>query len=56
VVNLLTLMTTPATVAKDEKPAQELALNINFEDEIINGAAVTHGGARRTPDAAKAAK
>ena len=56
VVNLLTLMTTPATAAKDDKPAQELALNINFEDEIINGAAVTHGGARRTPDAAKAAK
>ena len=56
VVNLLTLMTTPATAAKDEKPAQELALNINFDDEIINGAAVTHGGARRTPDAAKAAK
>ena len=56
VVNLLTLMTAPATAAKDEKPAQELALNINFDDEIINGAAVTHGGARRTPDAAKAAK
>ena len=60
VVNLLTLMTTPATAAKEDKPAQELALNINFDDEIINGAAVTHGGARRTPnaapEAAKAAK
>lgn len=56
VVNLLTLMTTPAAAAKEDKPAQDLALNINFEDEIINGAAVTHGGARRTPDAAKAAK
>ena len=56
VVNLLTLMTTPAAAAKEDKPAQDLALNINFDDEIINGAAVTHGGARRTPDAAKAAK
>ena len=56
VVNLLTLMTTPAAAAKEDKPAEDLALNINFEDEIINGAAVTHGGARRTPDAAKAAK
>ena len=56
VVNLLTLMTTPAAAAKEDKPAEDLALNINFDDEIINGAAVTHGGARRTPDAAKAAK
>jgi NAD(P) transhydrogenase subunit alpha len=60
VVNLLTLMTTPVAAAKEDKPAQELALNINFDDEIINGAAVTHGGARRTPEAApeaaKAAK
>jgi NAD(P) transhydrogenase subunit alpha len=60
VVNLLTLMTTPVAAAKEDKPAQELALNINFDDEIINGAAVTNGGARRTPeaapDAAKAAK
>ena len=60
VVNLLTLMTTPAAAAKEDKPAQDLALNINFDDEIINGAAVTHGGARRTPQAApevaKAAK
>ena len=56
VVNLLTLMTTPAAAAKEDKPAQDSALNINFDDEIINGAAVTHGGARRTPDAAKAAK
>ena len=56
VVNLLTLMTQGAAPARDDKPATALALNINFEDEIINGAAVTHGGARRTPDAAKAAK
>ena len=55
VVNLLTLMTTAAAPARDDKPAVELALNINFEDEIINGAAVTHNGARRTPEA-KAAK
>jgi len=55
VVNLLTLMTQGAAPARDDKPAVELALNINFEDEIINGAAVTHGGARRTPEV-KAAK
>jgi NAD(P) transhydrogenase subunit alpha len=55
VVNLLTLMTKAAAPAKDDKPASELALNINFEDEIINGAAVTHGGSRRTPEV-KAAK
>ena len=56
VVNLLTLMTQPEAPARDDKPATALALNINFEDEIINGAAVTHAGARRTPDAAKAAQ
>jgi NAD(P) transhydrogenase subunit alpha len=50
VVNLLTLMTQSAVPARENKPAIELALNINFEDEIINGAAVTHGGARRTPE------
>jgi NAD(P) transhydrogenase subunit alpha len=55
VVNLLTLMTTAAAPARDDKPASELALNIDFEDEIINGAAVTHGGSRRTPEV-KAAK
>ena len=41
VVNLLTLMT----------DAESKSINLNFEDEIINGAAVTHGGARRTPEA-----
>jgi H+-translocating NAD(P) transhydrogenase subunit alpha len=55
VVNLLTLLTQAAAPAKDDKPAVELAININFEDEIINGAAVTHAGARRTPEV-KAAK
>ena len=55
VVNLLTLLTQGAAPAKDEKAAVELAINLNFEDEIINGAAVTHAGARRTPEA-KAAK
>ena len=55
VVNLLTLMTKAAAAARDDKPASELALNIDFEDEIINGAAVTHGGSRRTPEV-KAAK
>jgi len=54
VVNLLTLMTKGAAPAKDEKPAQELALAIDFSDEIINGAAVTHNGARRTPETAPA--
>jgi NAD(P) transhydrogenase subunit alpha len=55
VVNLLTLMTKAAAPARDDKPASELALNIDFEDEIINEAAVTHGGSRRTPEV-KAAK
>jgi NAD(P) transhydrogenase subunit alpha len=55
VVNLLTLMTKAAAPARDDKPASELALNIDFDDEIINGAVVTHGGSRRTPEV-KAAK
>ena len=55
VVNLLTLLTQGAAPAKDDKAATELAINLNFEDEIINGAAVTHAGARRTSEA-KAAK
>jgi NAD(P) transhydrogenase subunit alpha len=55
VVNLLTLLTQGAAPAKDDKAAVELAINLNFEDEIINGAAVTHAGARRTPEV-KAAK
>ncbi len=50
VVNLLTLMTKAAAPAKDDKPAQDLAIAIDFSDEIINGAAVTHNGARRTPE------
>ena len=41
VVNLLTLFT---TATKDEAT---VAFNLDFEDEIINGAAVTHGGSRR---------
>lgn len=45
VVNLLTLMT---TTAKDDAP---VALNLDFADEIINAAAVTHGGQRRDPNA-----
>lgn len=51
VVNLLTLLTQGAAPAKDDKAAVELAINLNFDDEIINGAAVTHAGARRTPEA-----
>ncbi len=42
VVNLLTLMIKPAT---EESAA---LLNLNFDDEIIDGAAVTHEGARRS--------
>jgi len=55
VVNLLTLLTQGAAPAKEDKAAVELAINLNFDDEIINGAAVAHAGARRTPEA-KAAK
>jgi NAD(P) transhydrogenase subunit alpha len=40
-VNLLLLM------------VKDGALNIDFSDEIIDAAAVTHGGARRTPKASK---
>ena len=45
VVNLLTLLTTPA---KDGAP---VALNLDFVDEIISAAAVTHAGQRRDPSA-----
>ena len=45
VVNLLTLLT---TAAKDGAP---VALNLDFADEIINAAAVTHAGQRRDPSA-----
>jgi NAD(P) transhydrogenase subunit alpha len=41
VVNLLTLLTKPAA------ESSALALNLDFEDEIINGSAVTHAGAKR---------
>ena len=41
VVNLLTLLTKPAA------EGSALALNLDFEDEIINGAAVTYAGAKR---------
>ena len=41
VVNLLTLVTKPAA------EGSALAFNLDFEDEIINGAAVTHAGAKR---------
>ena len=41
VVNLLTLMTVAA------KEGSVVAFNIDFEDEIIDGAALTHGGSRR---------
>ena len=41
VVNLLTLLTKPAA------EGTVLSLNLDFEDEIINGSAVTHAGAKR---------
>lgn len=41
VVNLLTLLTKPAA------EGSALSLNLDFEDEIINGAAVTHAGVKR---------
>jgi NAD(P) transhydrogenase subunit alpha len=41
VVNLLTLLTVPPV------EGTEVALNLNFEDEIIDGSAVTHAGSRR---------
>ena len=47
VVNLLTLFTKTGT---DGAP---VSFDLNFEDEIINGAAVTHAGARRNSGGAK---
>jgi NAD(P) transhydrogenase subunit alpha len=41
VVNLLTLLTKPSV------EGSELALDINFDDEIIDGSAVTHAGLDR---------
>jgi len=41
VVNLLTLLTKPAS------EGSALSLNLDFDDEIINAAAVTHAGAKR---------
>ena len=41
VVNLLTLMTKPAS------EGVEVSLDLNFEDEIIDGSAVTHAGVDR---------
>ncbi len=43
VVNLLTLMIKPAV------EGSSASLDLNFDDEIIDGAAVTHEGARRSP-------
>ena len=47
VVNLLTLMTTAA------KDGEKVALNIDFTDEIIDKAALTHAGAKHTPGASE---
>ena len=47
VVNLLTLLT---KAGADGAP---VSFDLNFEDEIINGAAVTHAGARRNSGGAK---
>ena len=49
VVNLLTLMTTPS---KDGAP---VALNIDFTDEIIDKATVTHAGSKHAPGASEQA-
>ena len=43
VVNLLTLMTKPAT------DGEAVSINIDFSDEIIDKSALTHAGARHTP-------
>ena len=43
VVNLLTLMTKPAT------DGEAVSINIDFSDEIIDKLALTHAGARHTP-------
>jgi NAD(P) transhydrogenase subunit alpha len=43
-------MTTPA---KDD---QKVALNINFEDEIIDKSALTHAGSKHTPGASEEPK
>lgn len=47
VVNLLTLMTTAA------KDGEKVALNIDFTDEIIDKAALTHAGAKHAPAASE---
>ena len=47
VVNLLTLMTTPA------KDGAALSLNVDFTDEIIDKSALTHAGNRHTPGASE---
>ena len=47
VVNLLTLMTTPA------KDGEAVSLNLNFEDEIIDKSALTHAGSKHTPQDAQ---
>lgn len=47
VVNLLTLFT------KAGADGAAVSFDLNFEDEIINGAAVTHAGARRNSGGAK---
>ncbi len=45
VVNLLTLMTTPS------KDGADVALNIDFSDEIIDKSALCHAGAKHVPGA-----
>ena len=47
VVNLLTLMTTPA------KDGAALSLNVDFTDEIIDKSALTHAGNHHTPGASE---
>jgi NAD(P) transhydrogenase subunit alpha len=47
VVNLLSLLNTPA------KDGEKVALNIDFTDEIIDKAALTHAGAKHTSGASE---
>lgn len=46
VVELLKLLVKPAKPASGDKPATPAALNLDFNDEIIKGACVTHNGSK----------
>ncbi len=44
VINLVQLMTVPATPGDEESPAGEAAFAPDFDDEIVSGSCVTHAG------------